>query len=163
MLAKTRAEKIDQFIDAALTRCANTGIPDGFEERILQRVARRKARRQRGLQAANFVVACALFLSGLFGPVNSGHVARGNLHPDNQFPAGAASLIHGSDEDPDEAPVALIVNPRGPSVRIDSRPFTGVERRELDPVDDEESLISGFEIESLGIAALHLPDLSSEP
>jgi hypothetical protein len=165
MLAKPRADKIDQFIDAALTRSANAVAPDGFEERILERIARRKARQRRGLQAAGFVAAGALFLSGLFGPVNSGRVSPGNLDPYKHVAAGAGSgtLVPAGNEAPDEAAVALTVNPPDPSTSMSSQVHTGVERIELDPVDDEESLISGFEIESIGIAALHLPDLSSKP
>ena len=163
MLVKKPDDRLDSILDSTLARCANIDAPAGLEERILAELARRKGRRGRGIQIGAFVLMTALFLSALFRPVNSAEIAA---TPPDQTVQPTIRILE------IEEPAVRPANSQSVQVLFVAQPVDieegefesiGFARSQTAPTVHEDSFISDFDVESLGMATLHLADLSSTP
>jgi hypothetical protein len=159
MLGKRPDDRLDNIVESTLARCVNIDAPAGLEERILAELARRKATRGRGMQIAAFVAMTALFLSAFFRPVNSAEIAA--IHPDLAVhPTIEVIEIKESGLQSPNPPISVQALFAAEPVQA---VFNETESAEWESLDDEDSFISDFEVESLSISTLALADLSSTP
>jgi hypothetical protein len=141
-MADRRHDALNAMLDRAVALGANPDPPAELEERIVAKLAQRKAKSRRRIRVACLAVAGMLLGIAVLKPVDSSQSEMPLLEPVAVAPS--------------EIPVPQI-EPGSPEVTtaiFDAEP----------PVQDveEEPLISDLEIEPLNIAVLEVPALEHQ-
>jgi len=155
MPGNKRHDDLDAMLDRALAAYANCDPPSGMEERILAKLARKKAKSQRRMRVACLALTAALLGAAILGPLDSARPGFQSVDQAMEPSTEAAERLESS-------PLALAAFP--PVTKPDDRPAEIATLPVLHAIDEsveEESLISDFEVEPLTIAALDFPALAS--
>jgi hypothetical protein len=140
MAANKRHDALNAMLERALTARANPAPPPEMEQRILTRLARRKAKSQKKIRVACLVFAVTLLGIAVLRPVDLAQTEFRRFEP--------------------VATSTLVVPVPQPEPHVATAESVDVESMIADA--QEESLTSDLEIEPLSIAALELPALGHQ-